>query len=234
MSLNIWTSNVSDFLLRLGRLSFAPALPTTAWILARSVGKADLLEEIARIYGYERIPEARLRSELPPQRGNPVLEGEEHIIDILVNQGLQEIISHRQTTPEREAAIVFVNDEASKIMGYSRDEALAMSAWDFFEPSELAVIQERYRQRQRGEQVTSYYETNVLHKNGKYIPIEISLSIMNYRDKIATVVFFKDMTEHKLMEKELDEVAEKKDSWVKTVNDFYVPFIETSRQKKKR
>ncbi len=110
-----------------------------------------------------------------------------------------------QNTPEREAAIVFVNDEASKIMGYSRDEALSLSAWDFFEPAELAVIQGRYRQRQRGEQVPSYYETNALHKNGKYIPLEISLSVMNYQDKVATVVFFKDITERKRMEKELNE-----------------------------
>ncbi len=67
------------------------------------VGKADLLEEIARIYGYDRIPETRLTSELPPQRSNPPVEGETRIIDLLVNSGLQEIISHRQTTPEREA-----------------------------------------------------------------------------------------------------------------------------------
>ncbi len=67
------------------------------------VGKADLIEEIARIYGYDRIPETRLASELPPQRSNPAIEGEERIIDILVDLGLQEVLSFRQTTPEREA-----------------------------------------------------------------------------------------------------------------------------------
>ncbi|OGO64418.1 MAG: hypothetical protein A2030_00520 [Chloroflexi bacterium RBG_19FT_COMBO_50_10] len=66
-------------------------------------GKADLLEEIARIYGYERIPETRLSSELPPQRSNPALENEERIINTLIDLGLQEIVSHRQTTPERES-----------------------------------------------------------------------------------------------------------------------------------
>ncbi len=67
------------------------------------VGKADLLEEVARIYGYDRIPETRLASELPPQRSNPVIEAEERIVDILVNLGLQAVVSLRQTTPEREA-----------------------------------------------------------------------------------------------------------------------------------
>ena len=67
------------------------------------VGKADLLEEIARIYGYDRIPETRLAAELPPQRSNPTIEREDLIIDLLIDLGLQEIVSHRQTTPEREA-----------------------------------------------------------------------------------------------------------------------------------
>ncbi len=38
------------------------------------IGVADLLEEIARVYGYERIPETRMSDELPPQIGNPTLE----------------------------------------------------------------------------------------------------------------------------------------------------------------
>src|SRR5690606_18253830 len=33
-------------------------------------GKADLVEEIARVYGYDNIPETRMTDELPPQLGN--------------------------------------------------------------------------------------------------------------------------------------------------------------------
>ena len=40
---------------------------------------------------------------LPLQIGNPLLEKEERVRDLLVMQGLQEIISYRLTTPEREA-----------------------------------------------------------------------------------------------------------------------------------
>ena len=67
------------------------------------VGMADLMEEIARIYGYERIPETRMNDELPPQRNNLELEREERIRDALVNLGLQEIATYRLTSPEREA-----------------------------------------------------------------------------------------------------------------------------------
>ncbi len=78
--------------------------PITAWISAQGViGVADLMEEIARIYGYERIPETRMADELPPQRSNPALEQEERMRDLLVGLGLQEVITYRMTTPEREA-----------------------------------------------------------------------------------------------------------------------------------
>jgi len=110
-----------------------------------------------------------------------------------------------QNTTEREAAFVFVSDEAYKMTGYSPEEALAMSAWDCFDSSELAKIQERYRQRQSGEQVLSYYETAILRKDGTSLPIEASVSTMTYRGNIATVLFFKDITERKKIQQELDE-----------------------------
>jgi phenylalanyl-tRNA synthetase beta chain len=67
------------------------------------IGKADVMEEISRLYGYDHIPETRMTDELPVPRGNPTLEREERVRDALTGQGLQEIISHRLTSPEREA-----------------------------------------------------------------------------------------------------------------------------------
>lgn len=66
-------------------------------------GKADLIEEIARVHGYDNLPETRIADLLPPQLGNPSLEKEERIRDLLVYQGLTEVVSYRWTTPEREA-----------------------------------------------------------------------------------------------------------------------------------
>ncbi|MBN2550501.1 MAG: phenylalanine--tRNA ligase subunit beta [Anaerolineales bacterium] len=66
-------------------------------------GVADLMEEVARIYGYERIPETRMADELPPQRNNTALEQEERVRDLLVELGLQEVATYRLTSAEREA-----------------------------------------------------------------------------------------------------------------------------------
>jgi phenylalanyl-tRNA synthetase beta chain len=55
---------------------------------------ADLVEEIGRIYGYDRLPMTLLRDELPEQRRNVSLEGEEAARDIMVGCGLDEVITY--------------------------------------------------------------------------------------------------------------------------------------------
>jgi len=74
------------------------------------VGLADVLEEVARSYGYDNIPETRMADTLPPQAGNPVHEWEEHVRDILVRLGMQEIVSYRLTSPERESRVAQYDD----------------------------------------------------------------------------------------------------------------------------
>jgi phenylalanyl-tRNA synthetase beta chain len=67
-----------------------------------AVGKADVVEEVARMYGYEKFPSTRLSAELPPQRGNSDEERDRFIQDTMVSLGLQEVISYRMTNPEAE------------------------------------------------------------------------------------------------------------------------------------
>jgi phenylalanyl-tRNA synthetase beta chain len=65
----------------------------------------DLVEEVGRVIGYDRLPATLLRDELPPQRANPMLEGQERVRDILVGSGLQEVITYSLTSPEVEARL---------------------------------------------------------------------------------------------------------------------------------
>jgi phenylalanyl-tRNA synthetase beta chain len=69
------------------------------------VGRADLIEEIARIYGYDRFPDTQFDDMMPPQRDNLPLLQEEKVRDLLAEAGLQEIITYRLTTPAREALL---------------------------------------------------------------------------------------------------------------------------------
>ena len=69
------------------------------------IGKADVIEEVARLYGYDNIPSLIIASELPPQRPNPVEERMQFFQDTLVSMGLQEVISYRFTNPDQENRI---------------------------------------------------------------------------------------------------------------------------------
>ena len=81
------------------------------------IGEADVLEEIARMYGYDNIEATRLSDSLPKQRGNHALEMEEKIRDILVSIGLQEAVTYRLTSKEREAKL-YPGDEPMPEQAY--------------------------------------------------------------------------------------------------------------------
>lgn len=69
-------------------------------------GPHDLVEEVCRMVGYDKIPSTIIADALPPQRGNPRLEEEEYLRDLLVQLGLQEVITYRLTAPDQEARLI--------------------------------------------------------------------------------------------------------------------------------
>ena len=62
---------------------------------------ADLVEEVVRITGYEKVPTTRLSSSLPMQEPIPMLEFKRRLHSILVSCGLQEILSYSLTSLEK-------------------------------------------------------------------------------------------------------------------------------------
>lgn len=69
-------------------------------------GEADLIEELARIHGYDRLPATLLADRLPRQRTNEPIAFEERIRDLLVRSGLQEVMTYALTEPAREAPVL--------------------------------------------------------------------------------------------------------------------------------
>jgi phenylalanyl-tRNA synthetase beta chain len=68
-------------------------------------GDADLIEELARVHGYDRLPSTLLAERLPEQHADRALALEERLRDLLVNVGLQEVITYALTEPAREAPL---------------------------------------------------------------------------------------------------------------------------------
>jgi phenylalanyl-tRNA synthetase beta chain len=68
-------------------------------------GAADLIEELARVYGYDALGERLLPLELPEPQGNRSLELEDRVRDLLADQGLQEAITYALSSPDAEGKL---------------------------------------------------------------------------------------------------------------------------------
>jgi phenylalanyl-tRNA synthetase beta chain len=69
-------------------------VPSHRWDVSMT---ADLCEEVARMYGYDRLPTTMLSDELPPQRAMPEIEREQKVRDLLVGAGLLEAVTYSFT-----------------------------------------------------------------------------------------------------------------------------------------
>jgi phenylalanyl-tRNA synthetase beta chain len=91
-----------------GATTLAVTVPTHR--LDVQEGTADLVEDIVRIYGYDRVPTTLLSEPLPKQQANEPIVFEEKVRDILVDCGLQEVVCYALTMPEKEAVLLGQRD----------------------------------------------------------------------------------------------------------------------------
>jgi phenylalanyl-tRNA synthetase beta chain len=89
-------------------------------------GSADLIEEIARIHGYDRLPATLLADQLPEQHTNVSLVLEERLRDLLVSLGLQEVITYALTEPAREEPLGLPVGEYVRLVNPITSERVVM------------------------------------------------------------------------------------------------------------
>ena len=129
------------------------------------IGLSDVLEEVARVYGYDRIPETRMADSLPPQMGNPHHEWEEHARDILVSLGLQEVVSYRMTSPERDSRLVAHDDHVALANPITPERSVMRR-------SLLASLLENVETNARAETVSFFEIGSIFEPNKNDLPNE--------------------------------------------------------------
>jgi phenylalanyl-tRNA synthetase beta chain len=118
---------------------------------------ADLIEEIARIHGYEAIPETLMQDVLPPQRSQPLREGLERTRDILVGCGLQEILSYAFTSLES-VQRAQVGQHATDAATFIRIANPISQEREFLRQSLLPSMLETLRSNSRYQQRMLFFE----------------------------------------------------------------------------
>jgi PAS domain S-box-containing protein len=98
---------------------------------------------------------------------------------------------------------IYVNPKFSKITGYSEDELLSMTGWDFTRPEDRAKLKQRMKDRMAGNPVQTHYDRIIVRKDGTEVPVEMSTTVTTWRGKKRPLAVVHDITERKRAEKAL-------------------------------
>ncbi len=108
---------------------------------------------------------------------------------------------------DSQAKILDVNEAASHMLGYSRDELCAMTVHDLNPGFQADMWLGFWAETQRCG--TMVVETAHRAKNGRLIPIEVSVNYLSYEGKGFHCAFVRDVTERKRAEEVLRESEER-------------------------
>ncbi|MFA5266250.1 MAG: ATP-binding protein, partial [Opitutaceae bacterium] len=107
----------------------------------------------------------------------------------------------------KNGVIAFANQRAAEIAGYSMEEAIGKSFLDFVIPEKREEISKLYALRIAGKPATSLNETQLLHKDGTYIDVEINGRLIPYQGDLANLVLVRDITPRRHSEQKLKQYS---------------------------
>lgn len=94
---------------------------------------------------------------------------------------------------------VYVNPKAVEIIRRPPEMMLGHSFLDWIHPDDHAMVADRQRRRQLGENVPAHYELRCLHLDGSVRWLETHASMVPWEGRPATMTFFSDVTERRAM-----------------------------------
>ncbi len=102
----------------------------------------------------------------------------------------------------------FINDEAVKIIGYSKEEVTSRPFINFIHPDDRALVLSRYIERQKGSKVPSRYAFRIIDSFGGTLWVELNAVVTEWGGKPAVLNFVNDITTRKRAEEELERARD--------------------------
>ena len=93
--------------------------------------------------------------------------------------------------------VLYANLHSTEISGYSPVVLRRMHFTDFVHPDELASVSHRFSERMAGRDAPRCYETRIVSRHGKVIPVEITGARTTWQNEAANVVIIRDISERK-------------------------------------
>lgn len=93
---------------------------------------------------------------------------------------------------------IYANHRMSIITGYSEAELMNLTCKDIIIPADAEKISVKCRKRMMsGKSFTEQFETHILSKDKREVPVEITISGTIWEGEPAIMIFFRDVTERK-------------------------------------
>jgi PAS domain S-box-containing protein len=160
---------------------------TARWVRwsAKSVHERQLIFAVGNDFTKRRETEHQLREQT---------ERYESLLQALSDLGEGFLITDGQR-------FLYANDAYLRISGYTRDEVLGFEdVWIPTPAEDRAALAERVRKRLGGGAVEDHYEARLVHKQGHYVDVEVSVKLIHTDEGPRIISIIRDITEQKRME----------------------------------
>lgn len=93
--------------------------------------------------------------------------------------------------------VLYANLHATEISGYSPVDLRRMHFLEFVHPDEIGALSHRFSERMAGRDAPRRYETRIISRHCKVIPVEITGARTTWQNEAADVVIIRDISERK-------------------------------------
>lgn len=171
--------------------------PSKVWIETRLVPIINAAGEVTSVLGVSRNVTERRKME------EAVRESEANF-RALAENAMDGIV----ILSGKDGRVVYTNKASTHLSGYAPEEILNHSPWDTLPLDMKAVMKETFRKRMAGDpDVPARYETIASHKDGRLIPVDISVARTVWRGEPAVLAIVRDIGLQKKLEEERSRLA---------------------------
>jgi len=120
---------------------------------------------------------------------------------------------------------VFANKRASEITGYTVNELLNIGYRELGHPGEQKKLKQRFKARMAGKKVPNHYETAIVRKDGKAVPIELTAAKTMWLGNPADIIVLRDISQRKRMEEMLRDSEQRYRAIVEDQTELICRFL---------
>ena len=112
----------------------------------------------------------------------------------------------------QDAAVVFANPRVQGITGYGLDELRSKPFVQFIHPDDREGALDRYLRRMRGEPISPHVAFRLVARDGRVIWIELSVVVIEWEGRPATLSFMTDTTASRELQESLRRTLEERET----------------------